>query len=470
MPEPRRTVGIFGDATDPNKDADVIMTAAVVGYANRRLEYKKVCAFAAEVLKTFSTLPVLRLPEKITNYTEWLEKEVEPQVKSYNSQVSTITKDEIDFTKGGILLANAIDRVNLALGIDPQQGGPRVELDATPNFGEGGVIWIVGGTGDLDLYNANRYTNSPDRSLDAIKRVNYVGGNDFAGYKGPGAYTGMSARQNGESYIYSTFRGYPSDAAGQRWLPADPELLGYKISDNDGPDGKLKCVSIWGIIGDNLVAQKTAKDYHMVYRDLAQKQEKESPYQKFVVGYTHGMIQAIYDVVQSQSDHRDENELSWGVPYEIGLKGRVATDPSTTKMASCFYCSLFMEANGKPASSIHLGSGESWAPTYFNDDLVDANSSINIGRFDELQCQKSLDYCNQEWARLCFDVLQRGLQKIDLAMLEDDHVSSFKAMQEYVAYNKSPQSAANLILDSATVHEKIVIRVVRTLKAPGQKG
>jgi hypothetical protein len=469
MPEPRRTIGIFGDDTDPNTDADVIMTAAIVGYAQKRLVTdKKVCAFAAAVLKTSSTLPILRISEKIKNYKEWLEKEVEPKVKSYSSQVSTISKDEIDFTKGGILLANAIDRVNLALGIGPQQEGPRVELDATPNYGEGGIIWIVGGTGDLGLDNANRYVNSPDRSQKTTLRVNYVGSNDFVGYKGPGAYTGMSARQNGESYIYSTFRGYPSDAAGQRWLPANPELLGFKISDNEGPDGKLKCVSIWGIIGDNLIAQKTAQDYHMVYRDLSQKAEKEAPYQKFVVGYTHGMIQAIYDVVQSQFDHRDEDKLSWGVPYEIGLKGKTAADPSTTKMASCFYCSLFMEANGKPASSIHLGLGESWAPTYFNEDLINANSVINIGHFDKLQCQKSIDYCNQEWAKLCLDVLQRGLQTINLAMLEEDHVPSFQALQNYLGYNKSPQSAANLILDSATVPEKLVVRVVRTLKAPGQ--
>lgn len=165
MPEPRRTIGIFGDDTDPNTDADVIMTAAIVGYAQKRLVTdKKVCAFAAAVLKTSSTLPILRISEKIKNYKEWLEKEVEPKVKSYSSQVSTISKDEIDFTKGGILLANAIDRVNLALGIGPQQEGPRVELDATPNYGEGGIIWIVGGTGDLGLDNANRYVNSPDRS------------------------------------------------------------------------------------------------------------------------------------------------------------------------------------------------------------------------------------------------------------------------------------------------------------------
>ena len=42
--------GILNKTTDPNKDADVIVTAAALGYAHWRLMYTgKNCAFAAEV-------------------------------------------------------------------------------------------------------------------------------------------------------------------------------------------------------------------------------------------------------------------------------------------------------------------------------------------------------------------------------------------------------------------------------------
>jgi len=478
MPEARMTLGILGDETNPDTDADVIMTAAVVGYSQMRLDGSKPCAFAAETLLDVPVFPKLSLTEKITSYKEWNE-ESDRKAKKYLSDVAlfqkqvgeiskleTIANEDVAFAKGWFLLDNAIDRINLALGIDPTADKPRVVADRTPNYGSAGVIWIVGGTGDLALTNANRYVNSPDRSYNCQSLVDYVASKEFAGYKGPGAYTGMSARQNVESYIYSTFRGFPSEEAGQRWLPSQPRILGYEIKDGDSHEKDVRYVSIWGIIRDNAAARKTQNDYQMIYRDEVQKGEGKL-FQTFVVGYTHGMIQAIYDVVQSKLTSSGENELSWGVPYELGLLGKTATDPSTTKMASCFYCGLFMEANGSPASSVHLGSGESWAPAYFNKDLVDANQRINSDNFGKLDCHRSIGHCNREWEKLCLDVLTRGINRIAKNnTIESDHSASFEALQNYVSKNRYPHIAANLILDSSTIHEKIVVRVVRTLKPP----
>jgi hypothetical protein len=480
---PRKSKGIFGGDTNPDIDADVIMTAAVVGYSNKRLEEKKNCAFAAEVEHDFPILPKLTLPQTILNYKKWVEN-CDPIVKEYLSEIAlfqsqvkdmaklkTIAEEDVAFSKGWILLDNAIDRINFALGIDITKDGPKVVVDATPNYGGTGVIWIVGGTGDLDLYNENRYVNSPIRNPHCGQRIYEIKGSGFRGYKGPGAYTGMSSRQNGESYIYSTFRGYPSAKAGKRWLPEYPEILGYAIKPGKDPDGKLKYISIWGIIGTNEIAEKTQYQYQMVYEDFAQN-DRVSDYQPFVVGYTHGMIQAIYDVVQFELNAKKKSELYSGVPYEIGLVGKKANDPSTTKMASCFYCSLFMEANEKPASSIHLGSGESWAPTYYSHDLIEANLRINDDpdkspktNFRNLEFRESIDRCNSRWEDLCLEVLLRGANAIQKNMLEPDHIDSFTALGTYLN-GLDQQDAANLILDSATVHEKIVVRVVRTLKPP----
>jgi len=61
------------------------------------------------------------------------------------------------------------------------------------------------------------------------------------------------------------------------------------------------------------------------------------------------MIQAIYDSARTGP---------WCTPYEI------AVGTETTKLASCFTCTLFMYANGYPPSAIHLGQGASWVPFY----------------------------------------------------------------------------------------------------------
>ena len=67
------------------------------------------------------------------------------------------------------------------------------------------------------------------------------------------------------------------------------------------------------------------------------------------MGYTHGMIQAIYKAYSLGPSC---------APYEI------AVGDQTTKMASCVPCTLFMLAQGYPPTSTHLGRGESWAPLY----------------------------------------------------------------------------------------------------------
>lgn len=470
----RKTKGIFNDDTSPDIDADVIMTAAAVGYAARRLKDQRNCAFAAEVEQNFPVAPRLTLPQRIVDYaafqeeSERLSAKYLEQVKQYQASVGSLDKlgplarDDIDFSKGWILLDNAIERMNLALGIAPRESVPRVVVDASPNYGDAGVVWIVGETGNLSLENQNRYLNSPIRSRECASLIGYIESDGFKGYKGKGAYTGMSARQDGHPYIYSTFRSYPSATFGDRWVPKDPALMKIAIEQGNSPSPDVRYISTWGIIGDNALATKVRNEHQMFYRDEVQGSPQ---YETHVVGYTHGMIQAIYDVAQA----RINNNPDPGTPFEIGLLGKTKNDPSTTKMASCFYCGLFMEANEQPASSIHLGLGESWAPAYFNDDVKRANSRINRDGnrdFSSLDFTKAIETCNEKWARYCADTLQvgYGLLAKKKELVAPDHLQSLGALGDFLNSSKK-NDAANLILDSATVHQKIAVRIVRTLKA-----
>jgi len=59
----------------------------------------------------------------------------------------------------------------------------------------------------------------------------------------------------------------------------------------------------------------------------------------------HGMIQAMAIYASNpQSDYI----------FELALSDK------TEKVASCFPCATFMQANGRPASAIHLGRGDNW--------------------------------------------------------------------------------------------------------------
>lgn len=68
--------------------------------------------------------------------------------------------------------------------------------------------------------------------------------------------------------------------------------------------------------------------------------------EKHLFASCHGMILAIYD---------------YG--YYLGKEGvcaELALGKDTRKVASCLPCSLFMSANGFPASATHLGRGDNW--------------------------------------------------------------------------------------------------------------
>ena len=118
-----------------------------------------------------------------------------------------------------------------------------------------------------------------------------------------------------------------------------------------------------GIANANL-ATKAVKDYQtnnnkarITYVDLIDIQTPSPlPAGSLFKSY-HGMIWAMA---------KYKTDIANSFIFEIALGTK------TTKVSSCFPCSAFMAANGRPATSTHLGRGENWNIPPGNEDLQKA--------------------------------------------------------------------------------------------------
>jgi hypothetical protein len=167
-----------------------------------------------------------------------------------------------------------------------------------------------------------------------------------------------------------------------------------------------------------------------------------TPDKNKIVGYTHGMIQAIYKAYSLGVRHNC-------TPYEIAVGSK------TKKMASCIPCTLFMYAVGYPPNSIHLGRGESWTPLYtpYNPD-----GSENAG---ERQIIRDL---NNVWYEKCRDWLTLGLEILNDSFITDSHRESRVGVRNYLNEHTDPTVGGVLILDALTIHDTELRRMNRTLK------
>ncbi|RKH58099.1 hypothetical protein [Corallococcus aberystwythensis] len=409
--------GILSPETRSDRDADVIMTAAVVGWAWSRLTN-------ADVNKRHA-----RIDFEVQDAQKLDKKELREQTESVALHISTIEK---------------INQLLHATGLKPEQ---KVELGTTPIWTTGGRI--AGGTGDKNPADAYRY-NPPLPDGYAAKLFQLATDPATAGqlgYQGRGAYTGfIDGRTDGQTGLMSTFQHTVpfDDAYGRRWHPpeAPPDktwgmILTTAMQDHVDPDESKQGLKQWGMHFEGPAPQRN--------RDIC--------------AYTHGMIQAIYDVhVHQLANDTSPNKKT---PYNPGTPYEIAVGNKTTKLASCFPCSIFMEATGHAASSTHLGRGESWSPLY-----PPANPTTTQ--------HKAWQACNAQWQAYCKSIIDAGLQclKKAPAQLNADWTASVAALDLYLngprGVNKTPATAAqayaNLILDAVTVHDHEVKRVNRTLK------
>ena len=281
------------------------------------------------------------------------------------------------------------------------------------------------------------------------------------GYQGRGAYTGFTYNPDTQTAtMMSTYRALVPDEFAldvERWYPAD--CVGRPA---DSPGVRYP----WGLIG----ATKPSKDDVRaaiangglsLSRDplRAIKQSATDPYEQGgmgpmpvgwdsgekIIGYTHGMIQAIVNT---------EARGGAMIPFEVAVCNE---RKETTKLASCFPCTMYMYAAGYPPSAIHLGRGESWVPFY--PERRGQHAAANV-------VNTTADRINTAWYGQCAEHLKSGAKILGQAGVSNAHTESLSAFQLWIstASDRHPAACANLILDALTVHVSESVRVERTLR------
>lgn len=417
--------GILDPNSNPVTDANVILTAAVVGHSFARLSDNKNCKYDLEIK--------------------------DPVPPAVEPDLTELADHEVAISKINLALANG--------GLHPNQ---KAEVGITPKYDQNGKAVIIGGTGNLPINDAFRYVPANVWSSDeaaflyqlALGTAKDAKGQPIhtkVGYQGRGAYTGfIDGRKSGQTNLMSTYRFKVPDN-GRRWIPSDDSWKGNEVAMGAvfGPGDDQR--QSWGIIVNNGV-QKTSRDKDGMYfadEDKARGTATTlSPCD--VVGYVHGMIQAVYDV---ELHKHLPGSTGGGTPYEIAVGG------PTTKLASCFACSIFMEATGYPASSTHLGRGESWC--------------ILHGAGTSATQDQSREACNDKWAAYCQTILNHGMaclvSKTANLLKPGDHQKSFEFLEAFLNGKNTPQNKylyGNLILDALTVHNSDYKRINAAIVDP----
>ncbi|GAA1790168.1 hypothetical protein GCM10009682_10260 [Luedemannella flava] len=377
------------DAAERYKiEADVIMTATILGFTASRFAVGHPVEFAVDPTPAPNEDPEDRLAE----------------------------------------LREACDRINGAL--HHYRFGGEARAVFAPDWHKGALI--TGAVGSSARPFAARHAVESEATASILRELASVTGATSIGYQGRGAYTGFVDDPVGKTpSIQSTMRFTVPDRHpelyGERWLPRH---FAYR-TEPDAP-ARDNSNTPWGLIGgrteiDGMVDQPAGAGD--------------------VVGYTHGMIQAIYTCVQRGP---------WCTPFEI------AAGSETTKMASCFPCTLLMYAAGFPPSAIHLGRGESWVPFYELPPGVETATGKHSPRIDA-----AINTVNTRWRIECGQHLDLGIRILsqgEMANVAKSHRPAVTLLAGYLARRANDVFVASgLILDAVTVHESETARVTRTL-------
>jgi hypothetical protein len=429
----RRTKGVVTDSasSDPGKEADVIMTAAALGLAG---DY---------IATTKSPLQYDMDPLDANNPKE------QPKTALFNTTVS----------KMDAAVAAYLTKKNRA----PSQ----VRGGLSPGYWQGAMImgvYVLAGReqpkparpSDVASPLAAPVLSVKGQALwDKIRTVSP----STPQYTGRGAYTGFVDNKNTVGNTdpvgpRSTVRMVapapgveaPTIVPHSRWLPPDGHAL-WNPRRRKGANGYVP----WGLIGGDKATQDPTPDATRA-TNLADQIELEmrgkygmvftsEPTETDIATYTHGMIQAIYKAYALGPSCE---------PYEI------AVGDQTKKMASCLPCTLFMHAAGYPPTSIHLGSGESWAPLYAPYNPNGPTEPNELGVVRDL---------NNAWYARCLEWLKMGLEILDDPHITADHKASRDAVLDYLkAHASEPTLGGVLILDAVTVHDAELNRISRTLR------
>jgi hypothetical protein len=242
---------------------------------------------------------------------------------------------------------------------------------------------------------------------------------DPVGYQGSGAYTGFVDDPFGMSSVNWTRRANVIEQlSGERWRPPSYAYPDVGLTERDSP---------WGLLNKGLpIPDMYVEDWVA----------------GGIVGYTHGMVQAVYAAIAAGP---------WCTPFEIAVG-------KTTKLASCTMCTLFMYAAGYPPSAMHLGRADSWFPFSALDPGVNGYHPF----LDE-----AIRSANTRWFLECRQHLELGVTVLSGLPLEQQYAERVPRLADLLDSKSGDlRLAANLLLDAVTISDdrsKFVDRIVRVL-------
>jgi hypothetical protein len=405
---------ITDDGKNLQREADVIMTAAVLGFATARVKNGDPVRFEidpknkATEFEKFTHI-VAKVDKATTNFLR--RTKAEPKGSVHAGLAS-------DYTKGAVIM---------------------------------GVYLLAGQT-------APQSVAAPELSKSGAALYNKIISGKFPQYVGRGAYTGFVDNRNTTGnrdpvgpkstvrFLYASSDQLEASLA-PRWLPKP----GSPCWANRLRRGGSTYVP-WALIGgdkaqeppDPRIGEITgvSNEADQIERQMSKEGmifvQRKEPTTNDLVGYTHGLPQAIYKAYALGPSC---------TPYEI------VVGHETTKLASCFPCTMFMVANGYPPTSIHLGRGESWTPLY---------APYNQGSQPESHEAGVIRDLNNSWRQKCSEFLFLGLDVLEGHTANADYEGTRRAVRKYLRDDRS--APATLILDALTVHDSEAARIDRTVK------
>jgi hypothetical protein len=149
-----------------------------------------------------------------------------------------------------------------------------------------------------------------------------------------------------------------------------------------------------------------------------------------ILAYPHGLIQATCWAYQQGPAYR---------PYEI------AVGNLTTKLASCFTCSLFLYSVGYPPTAIHLGRGESWTPVFhpYHPEAVqddDVSKCVEVNPVGDNPLGQVISDLNVQWGAKLTQWLITGLRILSAnnkVLVKEAYHGTIDTLYEYVLENKT---------------------------------
>jgi len=147
----------------------------------------------------------------------------------------------------------------------------------------------------------------------------------------------------------------------------------------------------------------------------------------------------------------------------------MAVGSKTRKLASCFACTTYMWASGFPASSTHLGRGESWG--VLPDGTLGAGEDHTFSDESEGASEQAIARSmNIRWHTQIYHFLRQGSRLFEgyrLAM-SPGHRTAADLLAQRVERPGADGlvNGGNLFLDALTFHKNDTDRLLATLGTP----